>query len=252
MSDAAMAYPEELRSGVYCILNLVNGKHYIGSSMNVSERIKCHTKLLMRGSHHSKKLQNSWNVHGFENFRFDILEFAPVSLLQEREQFFIDNTIPFYNIYRSAYTPRGHKHSDETRAKFREAQSRRSPEWNRKISEGNKGKVRGEKALENYRAVYAARDDDGKRATVEKMIEARKGVPVSDGGKERIAYANARNFIAISPNGTAFEVTNLTKFCKLHGLDRTCMTRVSVGQTCKHKGWVCINPRLKNKFKENV
>ena len=61
--------------GVYKIENLKNGKVYIGSSItNIFRRWSEHKKLLNGNRHHSKHLQSSYNIYGFENFKFEILE----------------------------------------------------------------------------------------------------------------------------------------------------------------------------------
>lgn len=76
-----------MTSGVYCILNLVNGKHYVGSSQNIRIRWRTHQGLLKRNKHHCLKLQRAWNKYGESNFRLDILEEVGAGTAFEREQF---------------------------------------------------------------------------------------------------------------------------------------------------------------------
>jgi group I intron endonuclease len=48
-------------AGVYWILNLVNGKVYIGSSVDVENRLQNHKKDLIAGKHRNPYLQRAWN-----------------------------------------------------------------------------------------------------------------------------------------------------------------------------------------------
>jgi hypothetical protein len=62
------------KSGIYQILNTVNGKRYIGQSINISRRWAEHLDLLTKGLHHSSKLQREWNQYGEVKFKFQVLK----------------------------------------------------------------------------------------------------------------------------------------------------------------------------------
>lgn len=89
------------KSGIYCILNLQNQKKYIGSSNNLYERLKNHDNQLNSNTHFNKILQNSWNKYKKENFIFIILEYCNKNKLIEKEQFYIDNIKPEFNIVKN-------------------------------------------------------------------------------------------------------------------------------------------------------
>lgn len=59
--------------GIYKIENKVNGKVYIGESINIENRWSQHIKDLNENKHHSYKLQSDWNKYGEVNFIFEIL-----------------------------------------------------------------------------------------------------------------------------------------------------------------------------------
>jgi len=74
--------------GIYKITS-PSGKIYIGQSVNIEERWKCH-KLDIKYKHIKSRLKNSFIKHGFENHTFEILEECDVNLLNERERFYQD------------------------------------------------------------------------------------------------------------------------------------------------------------------
>ena len=85
-------------TGVYKILNLINGNHYIGSTSDFKRREKQHFNELAKGKHHNYKLQEEFNSFGFNSFRFSVIENCHVPQLQSREQFYLNTTQPHYNI----------------------------------------------------------------------------------------------------------------------------------------------------------
>lgn len=82
-----------MTSGVYCILNTITGKRYVGSAINLHERLRDHKYQLCKKIHCNTKLQNTWNKHGEKVFTFEIIELVPKEKCIECEQKWID----FYN-----------------------------------------------------------------------------------------------------------------------------------------------------------
>ena len=62
------------KSGVYCIENIINNKKYIGQSYDLSNRFIDHKNLVKNNHHRNKHLQNSFNKHGADNFKFYIID----------------------------------------------------------------------------------------------------------------------------------------------------------------------------------
>ena len=78
-------------SGVYAIVNLVNGKRYVGSaSKSFQKRKNEHTNLLRNGNHHSVPLQRAWNKYGEQSLEFHIEEVTLPEHAVACEQSFID------------------------------------------------------------------------------------------------------------------------------------------------------------------
>jgi group I intron endonuclease len=87
------------RCGIYAIINTVNGKTYVGSSVDVGHRFIAHRSMLRKGTHSSRSLQGAWRKHGEAAFRFDVIEECLREELLVREQHWIDHhrtTVPLY------------------------------------------------------------------------------------------------------------------------------------------------------------
>lgn len=57
---------------------------------------------------------------GYSNFKLEILEYCAPKECIEREQYYLDYLNPEYNIFKIAGSSLGHKHTEETLAKFKE------------------------------------------------------------------------------------------------------------------------------------
>ena len=115
-------------SGIYVIKNKINEKIYIGSSVNIKQRISAHKSLLKRNNHWNDHLQSSWDLYGEENFDFSILEETKKDelILLEREQFWVDYYKSAtqecgYNFASNVERHSGWKQSEEAKIKIGEA-----------------------------------------------------------------------------------------------------------------------------------
>jgi hypothetical protein len=136
-------------SGIYQIQNIITSKVYIGSSVNIRGRWNQHLHTLRKGRHHSRHLQNAWDKYGEKSFIFSVIELVvDVSLLVQREQYYLDSIRPYdrevgYNCSPTAESSRGAVRrpvSQETRAKLSQMNKGRVILWNEKISRAKKGK----------------------------------------------------------------------------------------------------------------
>ena len=113
---------------IYKIVNKINNKIYIGQTIEFRKRMSHHYAALSKNRHCSLYLQNSFNKHSAENFKFIVIEIVELeTLLIEREQYWLDLLTPYkveigYNIACIAGPSMntGKSPSEETRKKISE------------------------------------------------------------------------------------------------------------------------------------
>lgn len=106
------------KSGIYCIMNVENGKRYIGSSKNLYNRLRSHLSLLLNNRSHNKHLQASWNKYGEDKFIFSILEFCDEDIRFEKEQSYLNFMIPEYNFSTEVIANSNRTITDEQKEKI--------------------------------------------------------------------------------------------------------------------------------------
>jgi len=157
-----------MASGVYEIVNLMNGKRYVGSSGELEKRRIAHFSMLRLDTHLNGPLQYDWNEYGETAFEFLIVgHCSPKGLVgKEQERMDMYDFDSLYNLSPTAGSNLGFKHSDEARANMSAGQLRR---------EGNErrfGQVRSEE-------------------TRARMSAAAKGKEKSDETRARMSIAQS-------------------------------------------------------------
>ena len=82
--------------GIYKITNKINGKSYIGLSINIEERFKEHYR---QDKEKGKVLYSAFQKYGIENFDFSIIELCSTEELNEKEKYWI----AYYDTYNNGY-----------------------------------------------------------------------------------------------------------------------------------------------------
>lgn len=85
-------------SGIYLVVNLINGKYYVGSAVTGNIYIRLHKHLFSKIG--NILVSKAVEKYGLQNFAFLVLEIVPqqntidVKLLLEREDYYIQSLKP--------------------------------------------------------------------------------------------------------------------------------------------------------------
>lgn len=173
-----------MNTGIYEIVNTVNGKRYVGSAVNLRYRLWRHRRELRLCIHHSSHLQRAWDKYGEGAFEFRKILVCSKENLLMYEQRAIDGLVPEYNVNRNARSPLGvkrtkefcaaialrqignkgclgYKHTDEARAKISASKigkpcvgHAQSEEAKEKISAAHRGRKHTEESRANMSAAH--------------------------------------------------------------------------------------------------
>ena len=112
-----------MKSGVYKVVNISNGKTYVGSAIDIDRRWRRHKNDLLKGVHHNALLQRAWDKYCENDFEFILIEETEKGSLIKREQHYIDSLKPKYNISQIAGSNYGCRWtlSEETKRKISES-----------------------------------------------------------------------------------------------------------------------------------
>lgn len=113
-------------SGIYKIVNKVNGKYYVGSSLDIYRtphgRFYQHKSHLKTKVHYNKHLQRAWNKYGENNFNFIVVENILNDIIRkellEFEQKWLNIAKEEKNkCYNKSFTANGPDWNEETKRK---------------------------------------------------------------------------------------------------------------------------------------
>lgn len=158
-------------SGIYRILNKINGNCYIGSSLNVEKRYKHHLSTLRHNSSRCSILQKAFNKYGEDNFEFQVILCCKPEYRLYYEQQLIRELNSQYNVFTNM--------SDSPLRQFTFTEQSKL-----KMSIAHKGRVFSKESKDKIRK--AKQNTTLSQETIKKMSEAKKGKPWSE--KRRAAY----------------------------------------------------------------
>lgn len=88
-------------TGIYCFKNKINGKCYIGQSINLAKRYNDHKANHLNPNYcnYNSKFYRALRKYGFDNFEYSILLECEQSELNEKEKAYIE----MYDSYKNGY-----------------------------------------------------------------------------------------------------------------------------------------------------
>ena len=118
-------------SGVYALVNKVNGKVYIGSSVNLYLRLRDYFSPWYATTFPNLLISKAVVKYGLVNFAVLILEITDMNDTLKAEQGYLDDFSPEYNVLKQAGRPVGYTHTEESKAKMRAKWPSRN--WGNKV-----------------------------------------------------------------------------------------------------------------------
>lgn len=185
-----------MKSGIYCIKNLVNSKLYIGYTVNFTDRKNSHFELLRKKKHYNSKLQRAFLKYGEGNFQFEIIEKCEKEFLMEKEDYWCK----FFNTHKDEFGYNISPTSPKENLYYKEKA--------KKISLALTGKKQSDVAKENARKrmignQYGKGKKREKNAINKGVIKQMKPVEIYDKNgifiKEYKSAAEAARDLAINP-----------------------------------------------------
>ena len=118
------------KSGIYCWINKVNKKRYVGSAVDLSNRLLFYylpSQIHYALTHSKSYIYSAIIKYGLQDFSLEILEYCSPDKLLIREKYYIDLGAE-YNIVQDPTLPpmSGRTHSEETKQILSEVERRES------------------------------------------------------------------------------------------------------------------------------
>lgn len=260
-------------SGVYKIVG-PGGVVYIGSAKNFKKRWKEHVRLLNKNVHHSRYLQRHWNKYGEYAFTFSVIEYVSnADELVSREQFWLDLIFSelkkheIYNTLRNARSVLGYKHTLESRLKMSQKTFHHTDNAKAKIGAASKSrgispetaKAIKDAKIKNFGSYFEFKSPEGIIHKITDLKSFANANGLHTGGLYQLRNRTKLQYRGwtlpdtilekivhrlLSPSGEIFEFTNISQFCREHGL-----CKVPLGNLLKkkpyhkqHKGWKLYEP----------
>lgn len=145
------------KSGVYRWTNLLNGKSYVGSSVDLRNRFYQYFS--------ETRLNNKWRgkskiglallKYGYDKFSLEILEYCERSEAISKEQKYLDLLNPEYNICKYAGSTLGKKHYKETIDKLKAIVPTEEQRAKHRLAIRNQDPIHRIKRIERLRLIHA-------------------------------------------------------------------------------------------------
>jgi group I intron endonuclease len=206
------------KSGVYCLINKINGHAYVGSSINLASRMRnyLNNTFLKNKQNANMPIVRALLKYDQSNFTLLILEYIEPESLAVRETFYISQVMPYYNVLKQGYSSLGYIHTEETKKLLSELAK------NRTHSDKTKGLIARAVTGENNPFYNKSHSIESKV----RMIEANSAYPV-------YVYNSSKELLVIFPS-----VLTLAKLIKSN---HPTLVNIIKEQILFRGGWYLLN-----------
>jgi len=211
---------------IYKITNDVNSKIYVGQThKTIEERFNRHCEEGRWKNTKKMPIVLAIKKYGKHHFSIHILE----ELSEKSTQSVVDKKEVEWGLKLDCFSPNGYNLklggargllSEETKEKIRLSNIGKivSDETRKKLSESHKG----------YRA---------SSKTKKKMSEYWRGKKPHENTRIGASIKNSKTYNLIDPKGNVVVITNMAKFCKENGYDKSNMCELVRGKKKIYRGW---------------
>jgi group I intron endonuclease len=184
-----------MKSGIYKITCLLNNQIYIGYSVNLEKREKSYKN---NNIPNQKHIKNSINSFGWENHKFEIIEYCEKNILKEKEIYWITYHNSFINGLNGNRGGGGPiTHTEEIKKIISEKSKNNK---GKRINSHWKGKSKGEEfskkvsmSLSNKKSHWKGKSRGEEFS--KKLSKAKKGKPLPLNNKPILQYSKEGTFI---------------------------------------------------------
>lgn len=207
--------------GIYFIINLSNGKIYVGQSLNLKSRIQSHFSSLRRYKHPNVHLQGAFDIYGEENFYPYFAERCPINDLTKRERYWMEyfGSDRCYNLAPAGNTPIGRKHTEETKKKLSliKTGKKRPPSVGIAVAKANSLRKISDETRKKL--AIATKNRITSEETRKKLSEANKGKKLSDEQRKKISDSKKKIFSAFGKS------LSINEWSLLSGINRSTLSK---------------------------
>lgn len=120
--------------GIYKITNTLNGKCYVGQSVDIETRWHTHKSKWAKRIEPNKALYRAFEKYGIENFSFEVLQKCRKENLDEREEYWIKK----FNAFGNGYNMNKGGHSHCGSYKYKNKHKRKYRHWQKEYDTLNR------------------------------------------------------------------------------------------------------------------
>lgn len=215
-----------MNARIYQIKNDLNKKIYVGQTFKTLEdRFERHCREGKWKNVKKMPIVLAIRKYGAKHFSIHLLEELPDGMSQTD----IDKKELEWGMKLGTLSPQGYN------LKLGNGHGALSEETKQKIGLGNRGKI-----VTNETRQRLSVSHKGIRlspSTKKKLSDYWRGIPLSPLARKRAIESNQKTYTLISPSGVETQITNMAKFCRENGYDKSNMCELVKGRKSSYRGW---------------